>query len=76
TSGQHLSFSSGGGMYATATERFSLFVQRDGIKLFSAKGKVEMQAQSDAMDLLAQKVLRILSTTDWVEISGKKGIRL
>ncbi|CAJ0692083.1 type VI secretion system Vgr family protein [Ralstonia wenshanensis] len=76
TSGQHLSFSSGGGMYATATERFSLFVQRDGIKLFSAKGKLEMQAQSDAMDLLAQKVLRILSTTDWVEISGKKGIRL
>ena len=76
TSGQHLSFSSGGGMYATATERFSLFVQRDGIKLFSAKGKVEVQAQSDAMDLVAQKVLRLLSTTDWVEISGKKGIRL
>ncbi|MBA9848080.1 type VI secretion system Vgr family protein [Ralstonia pickettii] len=76
TSGQHLSFSSGGGLYATATERFSLFVQRDGIKLFSAKGKVEVQAQSDAMNLVAQKVLRLLSTTDWVEISGKKGIRL
>lgn len=76
TSGQHLSFSTGGGIYATAAERFSLFVQQEGIKLFSAKGNVEMQAQSDGLELLAQKVLRILSTTDWVEISGKKGIRL
>ncbi|WP_439672551.1 ImpA family type VI secretion-associated protein [Cupriavidus necator] len=76
TSGQHLSFSCGGGMYATISDRFSLFVQRDGIKLYSAKGKVEVQAQSDDVDVIAQKVLRLLSTTDWVEISGKKGVRV
>ncbi|MGO0723418.1 type VI secretion system Vgr family protein, partial [Citrobacter freundii] len=40
-------------------ETISLFAQWMGIKIFASKGKVEIQAQGDAMDLLAKKTLSI-----------------
>ncbi|RDU94547.1 DUF2345 domain-containing protein, partial [Trinickia dinghuensis] len=47
-----------------------------GMKLFAAKGKVEIQAQSDNIELTAQKKVKILSTTDSIEIAAEQGILL
>ncbi|WP_186426023.1 type VI secretion system Vgr family protein [Cupriavidus metallidurans] len=49
----------------------SLFVQKLGIKLFAAKGKVEIQAQSDEMDLTALKDLKIISVDGKLILSAK-----
>lgn len=82
-SGEHLSLSAGGhvsiaakSLYASVAEKFSVFVHQLGIKLIAASGKVQIQAQTDEMELLAQKVLDIISTTGWINLKAKEGIRL
>ncbi|MCG8190871.1 DUF2345 domain-containing protein, partial [Brenneria goodwinii] len=57
-------------------ETLSLFAQRLGIKLLAAAGKVEVQAQSDAMDLLAQKQLTVASQDDRVVVTAKTELLL
>lgn len=51
-------------------ETISLFAQWMGIKIFASKGKVEIQAQGDAMDLLAKKTLSIASKDEQVIITA------
>lgn len=56
-----------------AGEALSLFASRLGIKIFASKGKVEIQAQSDALDLFADRQLHIASANADVLIdAGKK----
>lgn len=82
--GEHITFSSGKdtnlavgqSLVASVTEKISLFVRKAGIRMFAAKGKVEIQAQSDDLDIIAEKVLRLLSTTDRIEIGAKTEILL
>jgi len=76
TSTKNLSIASGGGLFASVAETFRLFVHKAGMKLIAASGKVTVQAQRDEMELLANKVLALISETDWVDIKGKKGVRL
>lgn len=52
------------------------FVQELGMKLVAAKGKVELQAQSDGMDIIANQALSITSVNDEIIISAKKKITL
>jgi type VI secretion system secreted protein VgrG len=59
-----------------AGEAISLFAAKFGIRIFAAKGKVQMQAQSDAMELMALKKMTISSSTDEVVITASKGITL
>ncbi|MEE5072787.1 DUF2345 domain-containing protein, partial [Pseudomonas alliivorans] len=54
----------------------SLFAQNAGAKLFAAKGKIELQAQSDAMELTAQQGVKITSTAAGIEIAAQEGILL
>lgn len=83
-SGEHLALSAGGhvsiatnkSLYASVAEKFSVFVHQLGIKLIAASGKVQIQSQTDDMELLAQKVLDIISTTGWINLKAKEGIRL
>ncbi|MDT6964185.1 type VI secretion system tip protein VgrG [Cupriavidus sp. SZY C1] len=49
----------------------SLCAHKLGIKLFAAKGKVEIQAQSAGMDLYADRRLDIASVKEEVCITGK-----
>lgn len=51
-------------------ETISLFAQWMGIKIFASKGKVEIQAQGDAMDLMAKKTLSITSKDEQVIITA------
>ena len=59
-----------------AGEAVSLFAQKLGIKLFAAKGKVEIQAQSDEMRLLADKNVTITSANGRVVIEAKDELLL
>jgi type VI secretion system secreted protein VgrG len=59
-----------------AGELVSMFAQKLGIKLFAAKGPVEIQAQSDAMSLLADKDVTIASINGKVEIAASRELIL
>ncbi|TDY96471.1 UNVERIFIED_ORG: type VI secretion system secreted protein VgrG [Herbaspirillum seropedicae] len=74
SSGSDTSIATGKSLLASVAERISLFAFKAGIKLFSAKGKVEVQAQSDDLDLIAEKVARLLSTSGRVEIHAKEEV--
>ena len=76
TPGQNVSIAAGKSLFASASEKFSLFVHRMGMKLIAASGKIQVQAQNDDLELLAKKVVDIISTTDWINITAKQGIRL
>lgn len=76
TSGKSLSIASADGLFASIGKTFRLFVHKAGMKLIAASGKVSMQAQSDDVEIIANKVLALLSQSDWVDIKGKKGVRL
>lgn len=75
-SGQSTHVASGKSLLVSVAERISLFVQNAGMKLFAAKGKVEIQAQSDNIELTAQKSVKVLSATDKVEVAASQGVLL
>lgn len=76
STGAHVSFATGGGIFGSFAERAVLFVQKLGMRFFAAKGKVEIQAQSDDIEIIAQKVLKLVSLTDLIEVAAKKEILL
>ncbi|TFW34620.1 type VI secretion system Vgr family protein [Massilia horti] len=76
TSGKSLSIASIDGIFASVGKTFRLFVHKAGMKLIAAAGKVTVQAQSENVEVIANKVLELLSESDWVNIRGKKGVRL
>lgn len=55
-----------------AGELVSLFAQKLGLKFIAKNGKVEIQAQSDDMDLLSEKNMRITSANGRVTIEAKE----
>src|SRR5450830_1919055 len=59
-----------------AGEAISLFDQKLGMKLFAAKGKVEIQAQSDDMALTADKNVMMTRVNGRLDISAKEEIIL
>ena len=75
-SGQSTHIATGKSLIASVAEKLSLFVQNAGMKLFVAKGKVEVQAHSDNIELTAQKSLKIVSSTERIEIASATGILL
>jgi type VI secretion system secreted protein VgrG len=76
TAGQDLSMSVGKRLIASVAKGISLFSQSLGIKAIAAKGKIEIQAQSDGIDIIAQKVLKFISAQESIEIAAKKSILL
>jgi len=46
------------------------------MKLIAAAGKITVQAKQDQIELIAAKVMSIISNEDWINLNGKKGIRL
>ncbi|MET3551971.1 type VI secretion system tip protein VgrG [Burkholderia sp. 567] len=75
-SGQSTHVVAGKSLLASVSQRLSLFVQNAGMKLFAAKGKVEIQAHSDNVEVTAQKTVRVLSATEKVEVAASQGILL
>lgn len=75
-SGQSTHIATGKSLIASVAEKLSLFVQNAGMKLFAAKGKVEIQAHSDNIELTAQKTVKVLSATESIEAAAKQEILL
>ena len=59
-----------------AGEAVSLFVQKLGLKIFAAQGQVEVQAQTDAMSLIADEDVSVASVNGTVRICAKKELVL
>ncbi|MEB2519803.1 type VI secretion system Vgr family protein, partial [Pseudomonas sp. YuFO20] len=55
---------------------FSLFVRKLGLKLIANQGPVSVQAQNNALELIARLGLDITSTEDEIRITAKKKINL
>ncbi|MBY0238817.1 MAG: type VI secretion system tip protein VgrG, partial [Burkholderiaceae bacterium] len=76
SAGQNLSLAAGRSLFASVRETLRVFVHKAGMKLIAAAGKVSVRAESDEVEVVAQKVLTLLSESDWVDIRGRKGVRL
>ncbi|MCQ9473763.1 DUF2345 domain-containing protein [Pseudomonas alliivorans] len=61
STGEEVTIASGKSLLDSAAQDISLFAQNAGAKRFAPKGKVELQAQSDAMELKAQQGAKITS---------------
>jgi len=80
----HVNMVSGANTYIAATQSFiasvgqkiSLFAQGAGMKLFAGKGKVQVMALADNLELTADKTLKVVSTSDAVTVSAQKEITL
>ncbi|MEW3328923.1 type VI secretion system tip protein VgrG [Escherichia coli] len=59
-----------------AGEAISLFAQKIGIKIFAARGNVDIQAQSDAMRLQAGQQMAINSINGEIILNAAQGITL
>ena len=75
-SGASTHLATGKTLVASVAEKLSLFVQNAGMKLFAAKGRIEVQAHSDAIELTAQKTVKVVSTAESIELAGKREILL
>ncbi len=73
-SGKNTHLAAGKSLIASVMERISLFAQNAGVKLFAAKGKVEIQAQGDAMNLSALNDVTIVSSSGKLVLSADKEI--
>ncbi|AZG13880.1 type VI secretion system Vgr family protein [Cupriavidus pauculus] len=76
TAGGHADFSIARRFTLAAGELVSVFAHKLGIKLFAARGRVEIQAQSDEMRLLADKHVTISSANGRVVIEAKDELLL
>ena len=84
TATEHVNVVSGGNSYIAASKSFiasvgqkiSLFAQGAGMKLFAGKGKVQMMALADNLELTADRTLKVVSTSDSVAVSAQKEITL
>ncbi|HDR8968240.1 TPA: type VI secretion system tip protein VgrG [Burkholderia vietnamiensis] len=75
-SGQSTHIATGKSLIASIAQKLSFFVQNAGMKLFAGKGKVEIQAHDDNIELTAQKVVKILSATENVVLVAKQELLL
>lgn len=57
-----------------AGEAVSMLARQAGMKLFAVKGKVEIQAQDDALEAIAKKDISVTSTEGRVEITAAKDV--
>lgn len=75
-SGESTSVAATKSFLASIGEKFSVFVQNAGMKLFAGKGKIEMQAQSDNIELTADRTFKVISASDAVQVQAQKEICL
>ncbi|MNJ11217.1 Phage-related baseplate assembly protein [compost metagenome] len=76
TAGDSADFSVFKRFSVAAGEAISLFAQKLGMKLFAARGPVEIQAQSDAMTLQADQTLTLNSINGEMVLNAQHGITL
>ncbi|MDO7195706.1 DUF2345 domain-containing protein, partial [Acinetobacter nosocomialis] len=76
TAGDSINISTQKNIVNHASQKISLFAAQEGARLFAGQGKVEIQAQGDALDVIARKGVQITSTEDTVFITSPTEINL
>lgn len=76
TAGENLDISIFRRLTVAAGEAISLFAQKMGMKIFSARGMIDIQAQTDAMRIQSDKTMNINSVSDEIILNAGKGITL
>lgn len=66
----------GGRTLMRAAMGLSAFTNDGGIKQVAARGDVQTEAQDGALNLIAKKVMELISNTDWINIKARKGVRI
>ena len=61
-------------LIAQASQKISLFAAQNGIKQVAGKGKFEILAQGDALDVIARRGIQIISTENKIYFIAKKKI--
>jgi type VI secretion system secreted protein VgrG len=75
-SGENANVAAGKSLVMAAAEKISLFVQQAGMKLFAAKGKVQVSAQSDEMQLYADQNMTLTSNQGRIILEAKQELML
>jgi type VI secretion system secreted protein VgrG len=76
TSGRHVAVAAGRSVFVTVFESFLLFVRNAAINIVAGMGKVRVESQGESVEVIARKVLELMSTSGWVEIKSPKGVRI
>ncbi|HFI1095306.1 TPA: type VI secretion system Vgr family protein [Enterobacter hormaechei] len=76
TAGQNADISIAKKLTLAVGDILSLFAHKLEIKMYASEGKVDIQAQSDALNLFAKEKLSVASSDNSVVISAKKEILL
>jgi type VI secretion system secreted protein VgrG len=76
TTGQNADLSIARKFTLAVGDVLSLFAHKLGIKMYASEGKVDIQAQSDELNLFAKQQLSIASSDNSVVISAKKEVLL
>ncbi|WP_447511986.1 type VI secretion system Vgr family protein [Acinetobacter geminorum] len=76
SAGDSINISTQKNIVSHASQKISLFAAQEGARLFAGQGKVEIQAQGDALDVISRKGLQITSTEDTVFITSPTEINL
>jgi type VI secretion system secreted protein VgrG len=76
SAGDSINLSTQKNIVGHASQKISLFAAQEGARLFAGKGKVEIQAQGDGLDVIARKGVQITSTEDTVFITSPTEINL
>ncbi|MGE8537752.1 MAG: DUF2345 domain-containing protein, partial [Acinetobacter sp.] len=76
SAGENIHLSTQQSLIAHAQNKISLFAAQDGARLYAGQGKVEIQAQDEAIEMIARKVMKLISTEDKIEITSPKEIVL
>lgn len=64
----------GGQTSLRAAQGVSVFTNDGGMKHIAARGNLQTEAQDGTIELLAKKVMELISTTDWINIKARKGV--
>lgn len=76
TAGENIDMSIFKRLTVAAGEAISLFAQKMGIKIFAARGIVDIQAQTDAMRLQSDKTMTLNSVNSEIILNAAQGITL
>ncbi len=75
-SGKNTDISTGQSFTVAASEAVSLFAQAAGMKMYAGAGKVDIQAQSDAMNVSALQDITVASGQGSVKVNASKELIL
>lgn len=74
--GKNVNLAAGKSFLASVMDKISLYAQNLGVKIFATKGAIEIQAQTDALTMLAQQDVKIESASGRVILRAEKELIL